>query len=97
MPPTEHWLYDCSKVALNLLTIDLRNTEVSEVADEKDRVSFWTVCPGYCKTEFNGLKGHKDPTAGAAVTARLLESGRGEIPSGTFWGLEEGKFEQIPW
>ncbi|KAI1253574.1 hypothetical protein MGN70_005784 [Eutypa lata] len=97
LPPPEHWLYGCSKAALNLATIEFRNEELREVADEKDRVTFWAVCPGYCKTGLNGFKGFKDPVEGAAVTARLLGSRRGEILSGTFWGLEKGNFGQIPW
>ncbi|KAI4866222.1 hypothetical protein F4820DRAFT_417476 [Hypoxylon rubiginosum] len=97
MPPTQHWVYNCSKAALNLVTIEFRNAEFREVANEMDRITFWAASPGHCKTAFNNFRGFKDPLEGAEVTARLLESRRFEIPSGTFWEFEQGNFQQVPW
>ncbi|CAJ2512410.1 Uu.00g054250.m01.CDS01 [Anthostomella pinea] len=97
LPPSPHWLYNCSKAALNLATIDFRNAEVRDIPDERDHITFWTVSPGHCKTGFNNFRGVKDPAEGAEVIARLLESKRGEISSATFWEFEEGKFQQVPW
>ncbi|KAI0175828.1 hypothetical protein GGR52DRAFT_538310 [Hypoxylon sp. FL1284] len=97
MPPTQHWLYNCSKAAPNLVTIELRNAEFREVANEMDRITFWAASPGHCKTAFNNFRGFKDPLEGAEVTARLLESRRFEIPSGTFWEFEQGNFQQVLW
>ncbi|KAI1394017.1 uncharacterized protein F4822DRAFT_424474 [Hypoxylon trugodes] len=97
MPPTQHWLYNCSKAALNLVTIEFRNAELREVANEMDRITIWAASPGSCKTGFNSFRGMKDPLEGAEVTARLLESRRLEIPSGTFWEFEQGNFQQVPW
>ncbi|KAI2467152.1 hypothetical protein F4781DRAFT_324452 [Annulohypoxylon bovei var. microspora] len=97
MPPTQHIMYNCSKSALNLMTIEFRNVEIREVANEMDRITFWAANPGYCKTAFNNFMGIKDALEGAEVTARLLESRRSEIPSGTFWEFEQGNFQQVPW
>ncbi|KAI2618767.1 hypothetical protein GGR54DRAFT_604471 [Hypoxylon sp. NC1633] len=97
MPPTQHIMYNCSKAALNLVTIELRNAELREVANEMDRITFWAASPGFCKTAFNNFRGMKDPLEGAEVTARLLESRRFEVPSGTFWEFEQGNFQQVPW
>lgn len=90
-------MYNCSKAAINLLTIEFRNSEIREVPNEMDRITFWTANPGYCKTAFNNFTGHKDPLEGAEVAARLLESKRMEIESGTFWEFEQGNFQQVPW
>ncbi|XXG94333.1 hypothetical protein Hte_000587 [Hypoxylon texense] len=96
MPPTQHWMYNCSKAALNLVTIEFRNAEF-KIANELDRITFWAASPGHCKTAFNNFRGFKDPLEGAEVTARLLESRRFEIPPGTFWEFEQGNFQQVPW
>lgn len=90
-------MYNCSKAALNLATIEFRNAEIREVAQEKDRISFWTVNPGHCKTGFNSYRGVKDPMEGAEVVVRLLTGRRGEITSGTSWEFEHGTFQQVPW
>ncbi|KAI0380132.1 hypothetical protein F5Y04DRAFT_282262 [Hypomontagnella monticulosa] len=97
LPPTRNMMYNCSKVAINLLTIEFRNSEIREVANEMDRITFWAANPGYCKTAFNNFMGHKDPLEGAEVAVRLLESRRTEIASGTFWEFEDGNFQQVPW
>ncbi|KAI1876856.1 uncharacterized protein JN550_000928 [Neoarthrinium moseri] len=97
MPPSQHWMYDCSKAALNLAMIEFRNSEVREIPQEKDRITFWAVSPGHCRTGFNGFRGTKDPLEGAEAVSRLLASRRAEIPSGTFWECEYGNFQQIPW
>ncbi|KAI0891745.1 hypothetical protein F4806DRAFT_500731 [Annulohypoxylon nitens] len=97
MPPTQHMMYNCSKAALNLMTIEFRNAEIREVANEMNRITFWAANPGYCKTAFNNFRGIKDALEGAEVTARLLESRRTEVPSGTFWEFEQGNFQQVPW
>ncbi|KAI1767264.1 hypothetical protein GGR53DRAFT_518515 [Hypoxylon sp. FL1150] len=85
VPPTQHWMYNCSKAALNL------------VIKETDRITFWTASPGHCKTAFNNFRGFKDPLEGAEVIARLLEARRYEIPAGTSWKFEQGNFQQVPW
>lgn len=97
MPPTQHMMYNCSKAALNLMTIEFRNAEIREVANEMNRITFWAANPGYCKTAFSNFRGIKDALEGAEVTARLLESRRTEVPSGTFWEFEQGNFQQVPW
>ncbi|KAI1409186.1 hypothetical protein F5Y13DRAFT_193662 [Hypoxylon sp. FL1857] len=97
MPPTQSFMYNCSKAAINLVTIEFRNAEIREMANETDRITFWATNPGYCKTAFNNFRGFKDPLEGAEVTARLLESRRWEVPSGTFWEFEQGNFQQVPW
>ncbi|KAI1779677.1 hypothetical protein F4818DRAFT_149232 [Hypoxylon cercidicola] len=96
MPPTQQWVYDCSKQHSISLTIEFRNAEF-EATKEMDRITFWAGIPGHCKTAFNNFRGFKDPFEGAEVTARLLESRRFEIPSGTFWEFEQGNFQQVHW
>jgi NAD(P)-dependent dehydrogenase (short-subunit alcohol dehydrogenase family) len=97
LPPSQHWMYNCSKAALNLATIEFRNAEFREVAQEIDRITFWTVSPGHCKTGFNNFRGVKNPLEGAEVVVRLLASRRMEIRSGTFWEFEYGNFQQVAW
>ncbi|KAI8632476.1 hypothetical protein F5Y19DRAFT_365567 [Xylariaceae sp. FL1651] len=97
LPPSQYWVYNCAKAALNLATVEFRNDEFRQVANESDRITFWTVNPGYCKTGFNNFRGLKDPLEGAEATARLVGSRRGEVPSGTFWEFEQGNFQQVPW
>ncbi|KAI1333007.1 hypothetical protein F5Y16DRAFT_393412 [Xylariaceae sp. FL0255] len=41
-------MYNCSKAALNLATIDFQNTELKQVEREEDRITFWATSPGYC-------------------------------------------------
>lgn len=64
---------------------------------ESQRITFWAVSPGHCKTAFNGYRGTKEPVDGAEVVIRLLEAGRGEIEAGTFWEFEHGEFRVVPW
>ncbi|KAH8681121.1 hypothetical protein BX600DRAFT_12639 [Xylariales sp. PMI_506] len=97
MPPSQHWAYDCSKAALNLAMIEFRNAEYREATDQRSHLTYWAVGPGHCKTGFNNFRGTKDPLEGAEVVMRLLESRRGEIPSGTFWEFEYGTFQQVAW
>ncbi|KAI1098296.1 hypothetical protein F4804DRAFT_325175 [Jackrogersella minutella] len=97
MPPALHWMYSCSKAAINLMTVEFRNAELRDVVNEMDRITIWAANPGHCKTAFNSFRGYKDPLSGAEVAARLLESRRFEIPSGTFWEFEQGNFQQVPW
>lgn len=97
MPPSVNWMYDCSKAALNLATIEFRNEEIRHFPQASDQITFWTVSPGHCRTGFNDFRGTKDPLEGAEAAVRLLESKRGAIPSGTFWEFEYGNFQQVPW
>ncbi|KAK0384542.1 hypothetical protein NLU13_8628 [Sarocladium strictum] len=98
LPPSVNWSYDCAKAALNLALLEFRNQELRSCCPHpRDHITFWAVGPGHCRTGFNGFRGFKDPVEGAEVVARLLRTRRGEIPSGTFWEVEHGNFQQIPW
>ncbi len=88
--------YCIAKAALNMLTVHFQLAEEnSHLANE--RISFWAVNPGHCKTAFNGYRGIKDPIEGAEAFVRLLEAKRGDIQPGTFWEFEEGEFRTVPW
>lgn len=78
-----------------MLTVHFQAAEEHRVED--DKVTFWAVNPGHCKTGFNGFRGQKDPLDGAEVVMRLLESERDAIRGGTFWEFEKGDFQMIPW
>lgn len=95
LPPVANVNYCVVKAALNMLTVHLQAAE--DAKDEGDRVTFWSVNPGHCKTGFNGFRGLKDPLDGAEVVIRLMESEKGAVAGGTFWELEQGEFRPIPW
>ena len=78
-----------------MLTLHLQRME--DQKPEGERVTFWAVSPGHCKTGFNNFRGRKDPLEGAEVVVRLLEAERGAIQGGTFWEFENGAFQEAPW
>ncbi|KAI1272536.1 NAD(P)-binding protein [Xylaria sp. FL0933] len=95
LPPVVSIDYCIAKAALNMLTVQLQIAE--DGWDEDNKITFWTVNPGYCKTGFNGFRGPKDPLEGAEVVLRLLQSERGKIGGATFWEFEDGEFREAPW
>ncbi|KAK5624833.1 hypothetical protein RRF57_000549 [Xylaria bambusicola] len=94
LPPVVSFDYCITKAALKMLTVQLQAAEDGN-AENDNKITYWVASPGYCKTGFNGFKGHKDPLEGAEVVLRLLKSNRGEIRGGTFWELEKGHFERF--
>jgi hypothetical protein len=74
-----------SKVALNIMTLEMAKTE--------SRITFYLANPGHCNTAFNGYKGKKDPLLGAEVAADLVY---GDYKSG-FWHNDEGSMQMMPW
>ena len=78
--PPDYIQYRVSKAALNLLTI-IYSQKFKEI-----KVN--AVCPGYCKTSFNGYNGVRDPSLGAqaAVKTALIED---DGPTGGFFGVTE--------
>ena len=95
LPPVALVDYCVAKAGLNMLTLHLQLAE--DKRPEAERVTFWAISPGHCKTAFNGYRGTKDPVDGGEVVVRLLESRRGEIEPGTFWEHEQGQFRAVPW
>jgi NAD(P)-dependent dehydrogenase (short-subunit alcohol dehydrogenase family) len=95
LPPVAEIEYCIVKAGLNIMTLQYHIAE--EQRPEAERVTFWAVSPGHCKTGFNGFRGIKDPVDGAEVVVRLLESEKSAIAGGTFWEFEGGKFQQPPW
>ncbi|KAH0376313.1 NAD(P)-binding protein, partial [Aureobasidium melanogenum] len=85
LPATVSVPYSISKVALNVMTL--------EMAKAEPRVTFYLANPGHCKTAFNGYKGKKDPILGAEVAANLVH---GDYKSG-FWHNDGGEMEMMPW
>ncbi|KAF7195594.1 Short-chain dehydrogenase/reductase tropE [Pseudocercospora fuligena] len=87
-PPTDKIAYSVSKVALNLLTVEMSHS-IPELG--------WQVAsPGWCKTAFNGFRGPKDPFQGAQVLVELALAAKGQYENG-FWQFEDGKMETVPW
>ena len=85
LPPTVSVPYSVSKVALNIMTL--------EMAKSESRITFYLANPGHCSTAFNGYKGKKDPLLGAEVAANLAF---GDYQSG-FWHNDEGSMQMMPW
>ncbi|KAG9663533.1 NAD(P)-binding protein, partial [Aureobasidium melanogenum] len=85
LPATVNVPYSVSKVALNVMTL--------EMAKAEPRVTYYLANPGHCKTAFNGYKGKKDPLLGAEVAANLVH---GDYKSG-FWHNDGGEMEMMPW
>jgi hypothetical protein len=65
--------------------------------EDTDKITYWAVSPGHCKTAFNGYMGKKDPLEGAESVVRLLEMSKDESEPGTFWEYENDTFQQVPW
>ncbi|KAF4625896.1 hypothetical protein G7Y89_g12264 [Cudoniella acicularis] len=59
LPPTVALAYSVSKVAVNALTVEGQKSEVAREGNEK--VEYFAVNPGHCRTGLNGFKGAKDP------------------------------------
>ena len=86
----EYINYRVTKAALNLLTI-IYSQKFKEI-----KVN--AVCPGYCKTAFNGFNGTRDPALGAlaAVKIALIED---DGPTGGFFEItdEDAKIKVADW
>ncbi|KAI1746656.1 NAD(P)-binding protein [Xylaria castorea] len=95
LPPVSSIDYCVVKAGLSMLTVHLQAAE--DAANEENKITFWVINPGHCKTGFNGFTGPKDPREGAEVVLRLLKSERGNVQGGTFWEIENGEFRQVPW
>ena len=80
--------YSISKVALNALTIEQQKQE--NARKEGEKVDFFTMNPGHCKTAFNGWKGPKDPVDGAEVVVQLVMKERGAWVPGSLRSLRRG-------
>ncbi|EGR45200.1 uncharacterized protein TRIREDRAFT_111417 [Trichoderma reesei QM6a] len=96
LPPVALIDYCVCKAALNMLTLHYQMIEVN-YQEGGERITFWSVSPGHTKTAFNNYRGKKDPVASAEAFVRLLESDKGAIRPGTFWELEDGNFQEVPW
>lgn len=89
LPPTASIPYSISKVALNVLGLEL--------AKLYPDVKFYAANPGHCKTALNGFKGARDPLDGAKVVIELALASEGGFESG-FWGWdEEGGVRKMAW
>lgn len=87
-PPRAVVAYLISKVALNALTIEQQKQE--NARKEGEKVDFFTMNPGHCKTAFNGWKGPKDPVDGAEVVVQLVMKERGAWVPGSLRSLRRG-------
>ena len=85
LPPTVSVPYSVSKVALDIMTLEMAKTE--------SNITFYLANPGHCSTAFNGYKGKKDPLLGAEVAANLAF---GDYQSG-FWHNDEDSMQMMPW
>jgi NAD(P)-dependent dehydrogenase (short-subunit alcohol dehydrogenase family) len=87
-PITDQIGYNVSKTALNRLTIDYTKLY-------RD-ISFYCVCPGYCKTNLNGYDGFKDPLDGGFVVQELVQAKKGKYGFG-FYHFDHGKMRTCEW
>lgn len=87
-PITDEIGYNVSKTALNRLTIDYSKLY-------RD-ISFYCVCPGYCKTNLNGYNGFKDPLDGAFVVQEIVQAKKGKYGFG-FYHFDHGKMGSCEW
>ena len=88
LPPTASIPYSVSKVALNILTLEMAKTYPD--------VDFYAANPGHCKTAFNGYRGAKDPLDGARVVVELAMAEKNRFKPG-FWQYEEDTMSQVRW
>lgn len=92
LPPTVSIPYSISKVALNILGLEL--------AKLYPRVAFYAANPGHCKTALNGFKGVRDPDEGVKVVVELALAPpqRPEVFQPGFWRWDEKEgMEKIEW
>ena len=91
LPTSVVWAYDGSKAALNKMSIELAKTELErELGQGEKRVEVQVVCPGHCRTGFNGFRGAREPEEGVDVAVQLVaeEGGGGERGGrGERWGF----------
>lgn len=80
--------YSVAKAALNRITIDL--------AKLHPQISFYCVCPGFCKTNLNGYQGVKDPVEGARIVEELVLAKTGKYEFG-FYAFEDGQVITHDW
>lgn len=90
---TPHFLtdqrgYSVAKAALNRITIDL--------AKLYPEITFYSVCPGFCKTNLNNYQGVKDPVEGARIVEELVVAEKGKYGFG-FYAFEDGKVITHDW
>jgi NAD(P)-dependent dehydrogenase (short-subunit alcohol dehydrogenase family) len=78
--------YNCSKAALNMLTIFGAN------ALRNSGIAVNSVCPGYVSTDINDHKGYRTVEQGAGIISKLATSESAQ-PSGKFFN-DAG---EIPW
>lgn len=88
LSPTVSVPYSISKVALNVLTI--------EMAKSYPDIDFYVANPGHCKTAFNHYRGLKDPLDGAQVAMHLALAAHGQYKPG-FWQCDGGLMSEMPW
>ncbi|KAF2725776.1 NAD(P)-binding protein [Polychaeton citri CBS 116435] len=81
--------YSVSKVALNVLTL--------EMAKAHPDVVFQLVNPGHCRTAFNGFKGARDPLEGAEVAVDLALAEDGQFEGAGFWEKVDGTVRKMAW
>lgn len=100
LPATVSVPYSVSKLAMNVLMLELSKAE--EVVSEKNgsKILYQAVNPGHCKTALNGFKGKRDPFEGVKVVEEMVHCERDRYPTG-FWVWEgdekTGHLEMVPW
>ena len=73
LPTSVVWAYDGSKAALNKMSIELAKTELErDLGQGEKRVEVQVVCPGHCRTGFNGFRGRREPEEGVDVAVQLV-------------------------
>ncbi|GME27289.1 hypothetical protein DE146DRAFT_607045 [Neofusicoccum parvum] len=100
MPATVSVPYSVSKLAVNVLTLEMSKQEEGVKEGEGGRILYQAVNPGHCRTALNGFSGKRDPLEGAKVVEELVCAERGRWEGG-FWAWEgdeeNGEMKKVRW
>jgi NAD(P)-dependent dehydrogenase (short-subunit alcohol dehydrogenase family) len=90
LPQTVSGPYSISKLAMNVLMLELKKQEEQVEEKQGSRISYQAVNPGHCKTGLNGFRGKRDPFEGVKVLEEMAVCERGKYEAVFwFWGGDE--------
>ncbi|KAH7406557.1 hypothetical protein DE146DRAFT_607045 [Phaeosphaeria sp. MPI-PUGE-AT-0046c] len=100
LPPTVSVPYSVSKLAMNVLMLEMSKSEEHVLPSAGSKILYQAVNPGHCKTALNGFRGSRDPYEGVRVVQEMVLCERDTFETG-FWvweGDEEnGELKRVPW
>ncbi|GAB5585809.1 Carbonyl reductase [NADPH] 3 [Umbelopsis nana] len=83
-PPVVAYAYNCSKAALNMLTI------LHSQMYEGQNIKVLAVCPGYTATGLTKFQGTRSAAESASLCLELIDDNK-DYKSGSFWGTPSDK------